>query len=433
MTTATAAVVILIVFIGGTMILVVGLSDAINNQLTSLRHEVNGLKNPTTTTTTATTTVHPTTRHILLYTYPRIVQIAQNVNYSAWTFNGTVPGPAIFVNRGDTVIFTLINNSTMGHSMDFHAAEIDWSTAYSTVPAHGNKSFTFVANYAGVFMYHCGTPPVLQHIGNGMYGAIIVNPSAPLPPATGGSFVLVESELYTSMGDNGVSVGNYTKMLTAYPDYVVFNGKATRYMSNPLQVKPNQLVRLYILNVGPSLWEAFHVIGALMDTVYADGNPANPQYGLQTVNLAPSSGAIVDMYFRDPGGKNPFVTHAFAWASKGAIGVFQVAGSQTTTTTTTLQEAGVTVTTPEGSALNQNSAGYFPTGITVVVGMNATVTWVNDDSAPHTVTAADGSFDSHNMNTGDSFTFTFTKPGTYTYACSYHPWMHGTVVVVAMH
>ncbi len=432
MTTATAAVVLLTVFMGGSLLLVVGQSDSLDRQLASLRSDVNGIKHSTTTSTSTGSTVAPTTRHIILFTYPKIIQIANNVNYSAWTFNGTVPGPAIFVNQGDTLIFTLFNNSTMGHSMDFHAAEIDWSTAYSTVPAHGNKTFTFVAQYPGVFMYHCGTPPVLQHIGNGMYGAIIVNPSKPLPPAPGGLFVLVESEYYTSMGSGGVYEGNYTKMLTADPDYVVFNGIASKYMTAPLHVKPNQLVRLYILNVGPSLWEAFHVIGALMDTVYTDGNPANPSYGLQTVNLAPSSGAIVDMYFRDPGGKNPFVTHSFAYASRGAIGLFQVDGGQTTTTTTT-EPTGVNVYTPDGSALNQNSPGYFPVTITVMIGMNSTVTWTNRDSAPHTVTATDGSFDSHNLNSGESYTFTFTKPGVYTYTCSYHPWMHGTVNVAAMH
>ncbi|MBI3859090.1 MAG: cupredoxin domain-containing protein [Thaumarchaeota archaeon] len=438
MTTAEAAVVVLIVIVAGMMITVVGQSDSLNNQLSSIKGQMNTLKDSVDSLLagglTGGVTVTPTTRHITLYTYQRDLEVAEGVIYQAWTFNGTVPGPAIFVNQGDTVVFTLINNSTMGHSMDFHAAEIDWATAYSTVAPGGNKTFTFVANYPGVFMYHCGTPPVLQHISNGMYGAIIVLPSTPLPPAPGGSFVLVESEFYMSAGSNGTEVGNYTKMLSANPDYVVFNGQAIQYMKSPLLVLPNQLVRLYLLNVGPSLWEAFHVIGTIMDTVYVDGNPANVQRGLQTVNLAPSNGAIVDMYFRDPGGKNPFVTHAFAYASRGAIGVFQVGGQGGTTTTTTgQQQAGVTVNIPDGAVLNQSSAGYSPTTITVVIGMNSTITWANQDSAPHTVTARDGSFDSHNLDSGESFTYTFTQPGTYHYYCEYHPWMEGTVYVVAMH
>lgn len=438
MTTSAAAVVILTVLLGGTMMVVVSQAQMQGDQISDLSAQLNSMRSNTTSTTTGGQVVAPTTRHVTMFSYQKTIQIASGVNYSAWSFNGTVPGPTVFVNQGDTVIFTLYNNDTMGHSMDFHAAEIDWATAYSTVPPGGNKTFTFVANYPGVFMYHCGTPPVLEHIGNGMYGAIVVQPQTPLPPAPGGSYVLIESEFYTSMGQDMSFVGNYTKMLSAQPDYVVFNGKANQYMTNPLVVQPNERVRLYLLNVGPSLWEAFHVIGAIMDTVYIDGNPANAEYGLQTVNLAPSSGAIVDMYFRDPGGQNPFVTHAFAWASRGALGIFQVAGGNQSTTTTTSSTttgapAGVTVVIPEGSATNTTSPGFFPTTITVIIGMNNTVTWVNNDSAPHTVTATDKTFDSGNMNPGATYTHTFTEPGTYTYACLYHPWMHGTVIVMAKH
>ncbi len=439
MTSEAAVLVIVIVMLGGTMILFVQQSQGMGDQIADLQSSVSSLQRggsgqTMTTTSTSSMPMPPMTRHVTLYSYPKIIEIATGVYYQAWTFNGTVPGPIIFVNQGDTVVFTLVNNSTMPHSMDFHAAEIDWATAYASVAPGGSKSFNFTANYSGVFMYHCGTPPVLEHIGNGMYGAIIVNPSTPLPPAPGGSYVLIESEFYISKGANGTMVGNYTKMLTANPDYVVFNGMANKYMNDPLPVMPNQLVRLYLMNVGPSLWEAFHVIGAVMDTVYVDGNPANVEHGLQTVNLAPSSGAIVDMYFRDPGGKNPFVTHAFAYASRGALGIFQVmGGSSGTTTTTTGAPQGVTVEIPSGAAANTNSPGYSPNTITLVIGMNSTVTWVNNDSAPHTVTARDGSFNSGNLDPGKSWTYTFTLPGIYNYYCSYHPWMMGKVIVVAMH
>jgi nitrite reductase (NO-forming) len=439
LSTEGGVLIIVIVLLGGTMVMVIDQSQGMGDQIATLQKSVSALAKTVSSlgtggNATSGTPVTPTTRHIVMYTYPKVIEVAKGVNYLAWTFNGTVPGPNVFVNQGDNVVFKLINNSTMPHSMDFHAAEIDWATAYSTVAPGGTKSFNFTANYPGVFMYHCGTPPVLEHIGNGMYGAIVVNPSVPLPPAPGGSFVLIESEFYGSMGANHTLVGNYTKMLTAYPDYVVFNGKASKYMASPLVVQPNQRVRLYLLNVGPSLWEAFHVIGALMDTVYFDGNPANPLKGLQTVNLAPSNGAIVDMYFRDPGGKNPFVNHAFAWASRGAIGVFVVAGhaSQTTTTTTTTQ-AGVTVVIPDGSGANVNLPGYAPAKITVMIGINSTVTWVNRDSVPHTVTATGGSFNSGNIDPGKSWTYTFNLPGTYTYYCAYHSWMKGTVIVLAMH
>jgi copper-containing nitrite reductase len=440
MSTEAAVLAIVIVLLGGTVVMAIDQSQAMGDQIASLQNSVSSLQKSVSSLISGhggqvNNSVSPTMRNVVLYTYQKVIQIATGVNYLAWTFNGTVPGPTVFVNQGDTVMFTLINNSTMPHSMDFHAAEIDWATAYSSVGPGGNKTFSFTANYPGVFMYHCGTPPVLEHIGNGMYGAIVVNPSTPLPAAPGGSYVLIESEFYISPGANNTNVGNYTKMLTADPTYVVFNGEANKYMASPLLVQPNKLVRLYLMNVGPSLWEAFHVIGAIMDTVYVDGNPANVMHGMQTVSLAPSSGAIVDMYFRDPGGKNPFVTHAFAYASKGAVGIFQVVGSSTTTTTTTTSASpGVTVDILNGAAANTNSPGYSPATITVVIGMNSTVTWVNHDSVPHTVTATDKSFNSGNLDPGKSWTYTFTLPGTYNYYCIYHAgWMKGLVVVVAMH
>jgi nitrite reductase (NO-forming) len=381
--------------------------------------------------------VTPTTRHITLVAEDAKVTIANNVTYAAWTFNGTVPGPNVIVNQGDTVVFKFINNITsMAHSVDFHAAEVDWATDYATVGPGQSKSFNFTVNYPGVFMYHCGTPPVLQHIGNGMYGAIIVNPSTPLPAAPGGQYVLVQSEFYLNdkPGTDGSYAGNYSKMVAATPDYVVFNGMAGKYQKTPLQVQPGQLVRLYVLNVGPSHWSAFHVIGALMDSAYIDGNPANIQYGLQTLNIPPSGGATVNMYFRDPGGLNPFVTHAFADESKGAVGVFSVAGGSHSSVSTASSSSGAKPGTPvqilKNSAVDTTSPGYSPATIHVVIGVNNTITWTNYDGAVHTVTSTGGKiFDSGNINAGETYTHTFTVAGTYQYFCVYHPWMKGTIVV----
>lgn len=362
------------------------------------------------------------------------VQIANNVTYDAWTFNGTVPGPAIFVKQCENVHFTLINNDTLAHAIDFHAAQVNWATVYQPVAPNQSFSFNFTPAYPGIFMYHCGVPPVLEHIANGMYGVIIVNGtgSSALPPAPGGQYVIMESEFYLNNQPNpdGSYSGNYTKMLAATPDYVVFNGKAFQYQTNPLVVQPNQLVRLYIFNEGPSLWEAFHVLGGVMDSVYIDGNPFNVQHGLQTVSIPPSGGAIVDMYFTDPGGLNPFVTHAFAYAQAGAVGVFRVANGSSSTgvTTTGSTPSGPQVSIQPGSGANTTSLYYSPETIKVVIGSNNTVTWVNNDNAVHTVTDS-GVFDSGLIQPGQSWTHTFTTPGTYLYRCTIHPWMTGTIVV----
>ena len=76
------------------------------------------------------------------------------------------------------------------------------------------------------------------------------------------------------------------------------------------------------------------------------------------------------------------------------------------------------------------ATGYDPDNVTVVIGINNTVIWTNNDNEPHTVTATDGSFDSGNMNPGAVFVHTFTSPGSYTYICTYHPWMRGFVTVL---
>ena len=250
--------------------------------------------------------------------------VAEGVDYQVWTFNGTAPGPVIRVNVGDTVRFTLLNDSSLGlsHSIDFHAAQTPWDVNYQPVAPGETLTFDWVARFPGVFMYHCGVPPVLHHIANGMYGAIIVEPEE-LAPAR--EYVLVSSELYVDdEPQDGVSVGDVEAMESADPTYVVFDGMFNRYLDAPLEARPNELIRLWVMNAGPTLTNAFHVIGALFDRTYADGNPANTQYGLQTYNVPPGAGAMFELRIPDAG-LYPFVTHSFAYTGLGAVGVIHVA------------------------------------------------------------------------------------------------------------
>jgi nitrite reductase (NO-forming) len=250
------------------------------------------------------------------------VTISRNVRYAAWTFGGTVPGPALHVRQGDAVDFTLVNRANIPHSMDFHAAEIAPSKYYVNVLPGDSLHYRFVARVPGAFMYHCGTAPAAMHIANGMYGALIVDPVVPRPNAR--EFVFVQSEFYMTPkpAADGARGLDWEKLLTLAPDHVVFNGRADQYASHPVEVSPNELLRLYVVNAGPNRISSFHVVGGIFERVFQDGSQASPLVGVQTVNVPVGGGSIFEVRLREPG-DYPFVTHAFADATKGAVGVLR--------------------------------------------------------------------------------------------------------------
>jgi nitrite reductase (NO-forming) len=251
------------------------------------------------------------------------VKIADDVTISAWTFDGDIPGPVVHVKQGDSVEFTLLNQGSIPHSMDFHAAQIDPKVAFRSANPGQPVSYTFRARYPGVFMYHCGTSPVLMHIGSGMVGAIVVDPPSPLPSAK--EFVLVESEYYLGAAKGGVLPFDYTKMLATLPDYVVFNGRPSQYMAAPIKVKVGDRVRFYVVNAGPTHPCNFHVVGEQFDTVYLGAPPLTPLRGVQTFGVAPGGGMIFEMLADIPG-EFVFVNHGFGHGQKGAIGILSVEG-----------------------------------------------------------------------------------------------------------
>ncbi|HJT58003.1 MAG TPA: multicopper oxidase domain-containing protein, partial [Ktedonobacteraceae bacterium] len=214
-----------------------------------------------------------------------------------------------------------VNDGTMPHSIDFHAAQTPWSVNYQPIAPGKSYSFTWVANYPGVFMYHCGAPVTIYHMVNGMYGAIIVDPANGWAPAQ--EFVLVQSEFYVSKLPDGSYIVDTNKMTADNPDYVVFNGYANQYKDSPLVAKAGQRIRIFIVNAGPTEFSAFHIIGAIFSDTYIDGNPANHMVGNQTITVPPGGGDVVELTMPQAG-LYPFVTHSFADAGKGAIGVIKV-------------------------------------------------------------------------------------------------------------
>lgn len=250
------------------------------------------------------------------------VDIASGVLFQAWTLGGTVPGPILHLREGQTLNVTLVNHGEMEHSIDFHAAEIDPSVNYRNVKPGETIQFSFVARTPGAFIYHCGTAPVLLHLGSGMYGVVVVDPKQELPHADV-SYVIEQSEWYTHQVQGTVMAGDYKKMLAAAPDEVVFNGVAFQYKDNPLSAQVGQRVRFYFVNAGPNLTSAFHVIGGIFAAVYPDGDPAHVQTGVSTYNVAPGQGLVFDIIFNQPG-KYPFVDHSMRDLMLGAVGVLNV-------------------------------------------------------------------------------------------------------------
>ncbi len=241
----------------------------------------------------------------------------------ASTWEGSVPGPILHLRQGQTLNVTFVNNGTMQHSIDFHAAQVAPDIAYRSINPGEKLDFSFVAATPGAFIYHCGTPPVLQHMANGMYGAIIVDPAEPMPPADV-SYVLVESEWYTAQAEGTVMSGDYNKMLSVTPDEVVFNGIAFQYNDHPLAAKVGQRVRLYVIDAGPNLMSAFHIIGGMFAAVYPDGDPKHALSGVSTYPVAPGQGVVFDAIMSPPG-KYPIVDHSMRSMTIGTAGVLSVA------------------------------------------------------------------------------------------------------------
>jgi nitrite reductase (NO-forming) len=280
---------------------------------------------------------------VRLDTTHKVIEIAPGVKFSAWTFGDQVPGPTVRARVGDKIRFIMTNRSDepapvpqlvaapMMHSMDFHAAMVSPQDKYRSIAPGQTIEFEFTANYPGIFMYHCGTPMILEHIASGMYGAVIVEPRGGYPTKADREYVVVQSEFYVKPSpakqkvDGGpLYVLDGERLRAAQPTHTVFNGAHNGMVANPLAAKPGERVRMFVLNVGPSRTSSFHVVGTIFDRVWMEGNPDNQFRGMQTVLLGSSNSAIVE-YLIPEEGSYIMVDHHFANASQGAIGLVSTA------------------------------------------------------------------------------------------------------------
>lgn len=278
-------------------------------------------------------------KEVRLDTTHKIIEIAPGLKFSAWTFGDQVPGPTIRARVGDRIRFSMTNRSDepapgiqflaapMMHSMDFHAAMVSPQDKYRSIAPGQTIEFEFTLNYPGIFMYHCGTPMILEHIASGMYGAVVVEPKEGYPTRADREYVVIQSEFYAKPAtakrkpDSAAPyVLDSERLRAAQPSHTVFNGSHNGMVKKPLAAKPGERVRLYVLNVGPSRTSSFHVVGTIFDRVWLDGNPDNQLRGMQTVLLGSSNSAAVEFLIPE-NGAYVMVDHHFANASQGAIGL----------------------------------------------------------------------------------------------------------------
>ena len=274
----------------------------------------------------------PKTVRLDLFTVEQEGRLAEATTFGYWTFNGKVPGPFVRVRVGDTVDVHLKNSadSNMIHSVDFHAATGPGGGAAALQVDPGDeKSMTFKALIPGLYVYHCATPMVAEHIANGMYGLILVEPEAGLAPVDH-EFYVMQGEIYTeaAFGQHGSQEFSVEKLLNERPEYFVFNGSVGAISKlHPLHANVGETVRLFFGVGGPNFTSSFHVIGEIFDRVYNLGGLTNPALeGIQTVTVAPGGAVITEFKLHVPGNYT-IVDHALARVERGLAGLLIVEGA----------------------------------------------------------------------------------------------------------
>jgi nitrite reductase (NO-forming) len=260
-------------------------------------------------------------------------QLADGTTYTYMTFSKQVPGPFLRVRVDDTVELHLKNLSAsqLTHSIDLHAVTGPGGGSVLTqAPPGQEKVVTFKAIKPGLFVYHCATAMVAEHITNGMYGMILVEPPEGLPPVDR-EFYVMQGELYTErpFGEYGLQKLNRSKLLTETPDYLVFNGAVGALTKEyPLQAKVGETIRMFFGVGGPNMISSFHIIGEHFDRLYNLASLTSPPLTtVQTTLVPPGGAAIVELKLEVPG-KYLLVDHALSRLEKGLLGFLQVEGPE---------------------------------------------------------------------------------------------------------
>jgi len=261
-----------------------------------------------------------TTHEVTLHVTEQKVEVAPGVEQLLWTYDGTAPGPVLRGRVGDLFQVTLINNGSMNHSVDFHASKVAPNVEMRPIAPGESLVYQFRAQFAGIFTYHCGVSPMIHHMGNGMFGAVIIDPPNLAPVDK--EFVFIQSEL--NLGADG-EVMDLKKMMAGDNDAVVFNGYHNQYVHSPLQVDPSDRIRAWVVNAAVNEDLSFHVVGSIFDTVWKEGSyalqpGAAERGGSQALDLGTTQGGFVEFTLETPG-QYTFVGHQMRNLSRGAAGV----------------------------------------------------------------------------------------------------------------
>lgn len=381
------------------------------------------------------------------------IEVSPGVNAKVWTYNGTVPAPTLRFSEGDDVTVKFVNETPYAHTIHFHGTHNSENDGVFPMIMPGEEfTYHFVAQEAGLFMYHCHAFPTSEHVRMGMFGAMIIDPAVrPMEPAREYFFTLSEF-------DPNNALGYFTEF---YP----VNGYANQYMDYPIKVVKGELVRFYVVGIGGVLQSPFHIHSTIFQ-VYESGILWNEPYYAQTHLIGNGDTAIIEAKWDSPG-KYLFHVHGIQ-EERGSMAVIEVLedGSSLKPLETlssndgsismikwqedliekleqpkliSYENLGKSVKV-DAQKIQTNDVSivkdswnpdiiesYDP--IAIQVSSGSTVTWTNNDSVVHTVTDSEKSFDSEFIQAGKTWSHTFDEPGEYDYICTLHPWMTGTVSV----
>jgi copper-containing nitrite reductase len=391
-----------------------------------------------------------------------------------WTIEGTVPGPLLRVREGDTVEIHLKNSpaNSHPHNIDFHFVAGPGGGAGPLTVMPGQEAVLRVkATMAGFYMYHCAaSESIPTHIANGMYGFVLVDPANGLPDVDHEWYV-VQSEFYAEQRTAGHLTFSFQKGLAERPDYVFWNGRFGALAgNNALHANPGERIRLYVGNAGPNLVSSFHVIGAMFESVYREGDLISPPaHGIQTT-LVPSGGSTVVEFTPQVPGAYLLVDHSIFRIMKGAVGQIMVGGGAQNadkakefydpiltqqsamgghdmkgaapeppplegterparSEAVSARSTSGTVTIPYNASVQSQEKDHYYSPGSITVPKGGAVTWNNKDMMGHELVFDTVDLGSGTFNPGSKWSHTFAAPGKYPYHCKPHPWMKGVIVV----